>query len=387
MEPTGDIYQKADRPYHVSRRSRFLLRHGRMPSASQSPPAAGADPATPGEAPPAGPAPSSHYGRRRRKSGSRRFHWRYFLSSRLNSALIAFSLVVGGLMLLVVLTNFMKYRIQIQREAREADAPPATPPPASSNAIPSDLGARIAAWRQMPDRLAEVEGLRQKSLAGEAEQRLEQALKDYPSAVAVRLTLARVLADAGRPAEAVVQLREALDAQPADPEARLLLGAALGKLGEYDLCRQVAEWMVETDPYSMEAHRLAATSYLKTDQPRAAIPHLRKIVNIEFDNLDVQSELADALSRAGEHDKALATLEGVLNEDPANAMALFTRAVCYVRQNRTDEACETLRRAAGHVGTDAMADWMGRPEWELLRELPWDSAEPPALTPDGATGE
>lgn len=387
MEPTGDIYKKADRPYHVSRRARHFFRDHRTPASTEPSPAPGVDPASPGPMAPAGATPPSLHGRRRRKSSGRRFHWRNVLSSRLNSALIAFSLVVGGLMLIVVLTNFMKYRIQLQRAARESDAASSPPLPASSNAIPSDLGARIVAWRQVPDLLAEVEGLRQKNRAGDAEERLKQALKTYPSSVAVRLSLARLLADAGRPAEAVGELRAALDAQPADPEARLLLGAALEKLGEYDLCRQVAEWMIETDPYSMEAHRLAATSYLKTDQSRAAIPHLRKIVNIEFDNLDVQSELADALSLSGEHDKALTALEGVLNEDPTNVVALFTLAVCYAREARTNEACQTLRRVAAHVGPAAMADRLGRPEWSLLRDLPWESAEPPALTPDGATAE
>lgn len=364
MENPGDIYRKANRPYHVSRRSRQLLaRQGVAPAPVPDENPAVVRP----EGPPRGDPslPRSHVRRRRRNV----FHSlrRRYLSGRLNNLLVAFSLIMGGVMMLVVLSHFLRYRSDVRRQLRAEEAPAPAPKSASTNAIPAELPERIAAWRQLPDRLAEAEGLRMKNLADQAEAHLRTALESNPASAALHLALARQLADNARPADAVAHLVESLNAQPADTGARLLLAETLESLGEYELCGQVAEWMLESDPYSAEAHRVAASAFLKSEQPRAAIPHLRKVVNLELDSLDVQNDLAEAYSRAGEYDKALTTLESILQQEPAHPSALFTLAVCYARQAKTNEVLATVQRASALVGTNAVNQWMSRPELQAWR--------------------
>lgn len=375
MENSGDIYSKANQPYHVSRRSRQLWARQRVTPAT--PPAgdsSGVSPAPEG-------APSLRGRVRRRRKNTFRSLWRKYLSGRLNNLLVAFSLFMGGVMMLVVLSHFLRYRAAARQQSRVAETPSPPAEAASTNTIPAKLPERIAAWRQLPDRLAEAEGLRMKNRKAEAEAHLRTALESHPASAALRLALARHLADTARPADAVEHLVAALDAQPADAGARLLLAETLGQLGEHELCRQVAEWMLESDPYSAEAHRLAATSYLKSDQPRAAIPHLRKIVNLELDSLDVQNDLAEAYSLAGEYEKALTTLESILQQEPGHPSALFTLAVCHARQAKTNEVLATFQRASALIGADAVNEWMSRPELQAWRTPSDESAASPEAGP------
>ena len=369
MDPFQDIYRKTDKPYHTPRRSRRLFR--REPAPEGSPPlVASNDPGDPvGQAPANPPVPPRSNHRRRKKK--HRSFWRALLSYRLNSLLIGFSLFVGGVMMLVVLSHFLRYRAEARRMGQRNAAPPAAAPAGPvTNAVPSDLAGRIAAWRQVPDTIIEVESLQQKKMTEQAEARLKTALAASPSALPLRLALARLLVENERPAEAVEHLINALDEQPADLDSRLMLAMVLKQLGEHDLSRQVAEWMIEADPYSSDAHRIAAAAFLKTDQPRAAASHLRKIVSLEFDNLDVQSELADAYSLAGDHEKAVEILEGVLQKDSSNAPAYFNLVVCYARQAMTNEAAEALNRAVAGVGTNQVNEWILKPEFDSLRGHP-----------------
>ncbi|MBU1909078.1 MAG: tetratricopeptide repeat protein [Verrucomicrobia bacterium] len=314
------------------------------------------------------------------------------MSSRLNNLLIGFSLFIGGVMMLVVLSHFLRYRA-----ATRQVAPPSAPAPTGTvaRAIPADLAARVATWRQLPDTIIEVENLQQRKLMEQAEARLQTALAVHPAALSLHLALARLRIETARPAEAVEPLAAALEAEPSNLEARHLLATALDQLGEYGMSRQVAEWILEADPYSSEAHRIAAAAFLKSDQPRAALPHLRKIANLEFDNPDVQGDLAEAYSLAGEHDKAIDMFENILRQEPSNALAWFNLVVCYARQAKTNEAVEALNRAAASLGTNRVSTWIAKPEFDSLRghpafqvpanaeetiAPPTDSAEPASST-------
>lgn len=310
--------------------------------------------------------------------------WRVFLSSRLNALLIVISLLVGGVMMLVVLVKYLGYRQEIRKLAQSQTGPPAdisASAGSETNAVPSDLSARIDAWRQLPETLMALDSLQQKKQLEQAEAGFKSALEGNPTAVPLHLGLARLLADIGRPAEAVEHLAAALNAQPADLEARLLLARMLERLNEHGLSLKVAEWMIEVDPYSPEAHRIAADSFLKTGQPRAAISHLRKIANLELDNLQVKAELANTYSLAGDHQKAVDLLEGVLQQDLVNAPAYFALAVCYTRQSMTNEALKVLDRAAVNLGPNSVREWMDKPELEAIRKPP---VTDPSASPETA---
>jgi tetratricopeptide (TPR) repeat protein len=365
MDPFRDIYRKNDTPYHTPRRNRRLFRQPTA-SAGSPPPAVSNGAGDPGGQAPAEPPVPPRANHRRRKKKHLHF-WRILLSSRLNNLLIGFSLFVGGIMMLVVLAHFLRYRAAIRQMAQPS-------PPAETNTvarvIPADLAARIATWRQLPDTLVEVEGLQQRKLMEQAEVRLQTALKVHPAALSLHLAMARLQIETDRPAEAVEHLAAVLEAEPSNLDTRLLLATVLDQLGEHDLSRQLAEWIIEADPYSADAHRIAASALLKSDQPRAALPHLRKIANLEFDNLDVQRDLAEAYSRAGEQDKATDLLKNILQQEPANALAWFDLLVGYARQARTNDAVEALSRAAANLGTNRVSEWIAKPEFDSLRGHP-----------------
>ena len=368
MDPYRDIYRKSDTPYHASRRSRRLVRPVATPPTSDAAPLQHAAPPPAPPPPGASKAPAGISRHRRRRHVS---IWRLFLSTRLNTLLIGFSLLVGGVMMLVVLVKFFGYREATEGWVRrKTEAPPVAgnTNQVGGRVLPDDMAARIAAWRKLPVLLIEVESLREKKRTEQAEAALNNALVEIPRAASLHLELARLLAEGGRSAEAVEHVTAALDVQPSDLEARLLLARMLAQLNEHDLSGKVAEWMIEADPYSPEARRIAADALLKTGQPRAAVSHLRKMASLEFDNLDVNNDLANAYSLAGDHEQAIQTVEGLLQKDPAYAPAYFTLAVCYARQSMTNEALEVLHRASTNVGGDRVSEWLAKPELEGLRK-------------------
>jgi tetratricopeptide (TPR) repeat protein len=97
-----------------------------------------------------------------------------------------------------------------------------------------------------------------------------------PNDARPRVGYAEALADAGRLAEAEVQLQAALRLAPSDPSARVRLGAIVAQQGRTDEAIQHLERAVAQRPDDPDAHRLLADLSAARGEDLSAVRHLER---------------------------------------------------------------------------------------------------------------
>lgn len=119
------------------------------------------------------------------------------------------------------------------------------------------------------------------------------------------------------------------------------------------------------EPENSEVRHNLATAYLKTGQSEEALTELRRILLLVPDHLEARNNLAVLELSAGETSSALEHFSLTLEQDPANAKALYYRGVCLLQQGDIDNARRSLQQAAAtsHPEYEAKAA-------ELLKALP-----------------
>jgi len=147
---------------------------------------------------------------------------------------------------------------------------------------------------------------------------------DAPSA---QLALGRSLRQAGRPAEAVAQLRHAYAAAPDTPG---LLHDLVGALIESDLCDKalsVASAALERDASSYEANVSAGFAYQKLHQPHRALTYYETARQVRGDDPVLYAYRGSVMQELGRLDEALADFERALALWPDFPLARFHRGI------------------------------------------------------------
>lgn len=121
---------------------------------------------------------------------------------------------------------------------------------------------------------------------------MERLRRDFPRDLQVRLGLARALLGVERYGEAETALREALAINPGDPEAVKVLAVMALRRGEKGRAEQYVRDVLEQDPFDAEA-RLLKEELEAVELPRLTPPQ-EQVLRPEF-----TAALAAALGRAG----------------------------------------------------------------------------------------
>ncbi|HEX8701535.1 MAG TPA: tetratricopeptide repeat protein [Myxococcaceae bacterium] len=121
---------------------------------------------------------------------------------------------------------------------------------------------------------------------------MERLRRDFPKDLQVRLGLARALLGVERYGEAEAALREALLINPGDPEAIKVLAVLALRRGEKGRAEQYVRDVLEQDPFDAEA-RLLKEELEAVEMPRQVAPE-EQVLRPEF-----TAALAAALRRAG----------------------------------------------------------------------------------------
>ena len=121
---------------------------------------------------------------------------------------------------------------------------------------------------------------------------MERLRRDFPKDLQVRLGLARALLGVERYGEAEAALREALAINPGDPEAVKVLAVLALRRGEKGRAEQYVRDVLEQDPLDAEA-RLLKEELEAVEMPRQTPPE-EQVLRPEF-----TAALAAALRRAG----------------------------------------------------------------------------------------
>ncbi len=186
----------------------------------------------------------------------------------------------------------------------------------------------------------------------------EEILEEDASNVAALKLRAQLLIDGDQPAEAIIDLRRALDQSPRDLETLLLLAAAHERDGNTELQGERLAIAVDVSGAAARESLLYADFLLRQDRRSAARSVLADARDANPRNVDILvqgARLALAENALGVVRGIIADLERIPEDPRAEAAATSLRSAVLLRNNRVEEGLELLRAQAGSGGENARA--------------------------------
>ncbi|MFW5878823.1 MAG: tetratricopeptide repeat protein [Myxococcota bacterium] len=169
---------------------------------------------------------------------------------------------------------------------------------------------------------------------------------------------------------AEAELREALQADPEYPDARLSLGMALADMGRTDEAIAELEAAIELDPEDAYPRHELALLLMDENDIRGAIGLLREVVRLEPENFEAHLDLGVCYSRKGFFAEAERAFQAALQLRTDDLHASYGMASLYALWNREDEAVDHLGRAF-RKDKERVRLWLsGDPTFDGLRERP-----------------
>jgi len=161
-----------------------------------------------------------------------------------------------------------------------------------------------------------------------------KAIELAPRDGSLRMELAESLARNARYVEAIASYGEALRISPGDLRAEVGLAQAYRGVHNYVQAKQILEKSRVEHPHN--AKPLAALGDLDIELQTydSAIAHLRAALASAPSDVESRNRLAVAYQAKGDLDNALAQTAKVLERDPNNALAYYTRAKIYSDRNQ-----------------------------------------------------
>lgn len=173
----------------------------------------------------------------------------------------------------------------------------------------------------------------------------EATLARNPSAWMAHNNLAVALTSAGRPAEAIPHLEQALQLRPEYPQAENNLGDALVRLGRPAEAIPHFENALRLQPRFTEARNNLGFALAALDRPAEAIANYEQALALDPDYALAHRNLALALATSGRNAEAIPHFQRVAQLDPHDAQAELGWAVALLLSNRFDDALPHFERA------------------------------------------
>ena len=152
----------------------------------------------------------------------------------------------------------------------------------------------------------------------EAAKYLERAIHQGIDAESIRLALGGLYLDTGRPDEAIGQFMAGLEKSGDSAELKVGLANAMVASGLFDAAREKIDEVLVSHPQSVSAYRALAALESAESNLEATEQALRKIIELEPNNIENQFGLIDFLVQLKRSDDAMALLGSI---DPASVGA------------------------------------------------------------------
>jgi putative PEP-CTERM system TPR-repeat lipoprotein len=194
-------------------------------------------------------------------------------------------------------------------------------------------------------------------------------MKDYLSA---RISLAQ--GDAST-AVATLQRLLAKDPSQSQPQARLLLGAALMQQGSIEQARTELSALIADQPENIEARKLMARLLLSQGDPQAAQRILTELPEGVQSTPTADWMRSAILSMSGERAESLAVLEQAAKADSANVPLQLDLVRSYLAAGRREDAARVLQavpaQRSGRTGKQllVLTQVMGQTNEQMQRTL------------------
>jgi protein O-mannosyl-transferase len=170
-------------------------------------------------------------------------------------------------------------------------------------------------------------------------------LQKNPGSWLAHNNLGLIMADAGRPQEAVEHFREALLLNPDYIEAHLNLGAALANAGQQQEAIEHFRHALRLNPDYTEAYNNLGNALAKAGRPQEAIEQYEQALRLKPDYANVHNNLGAALVDAGRMQEAIEQYEQALRLNPNYANAHKNLGDALVNTGRLQEAIEHYQQA------------------------------------------
>jgi tetratricopeptide (TPR) repeat protein len=181
----------------------------------------------------------------------------------------------------------------------------------------------------------------------------EQALKENPNSVSLRLVHADMIAEKGRVDEAIKSLRDITKGSPQDLEVLVTMANIYQRAKKNDEATTIAESLVKQFPDDVNAYFQQGAIYERQKKYAEAERAFRKALDLEKDNPAVLNYLGYMLADRGvKLDEAVALIEKAVNQDPINGAYLDSLGWAYFRLNKLDLAEQYLTKALKYSATD-----------------------------------
>lgn len=204
--------------------------------------------------------------------------------------------------------------------------------------VGGDLSARATAFRA----LAAIDA---SSNPPAATEELLQALKLSPETPDDRALAAQIASSSGEKNDAETAYRRVLQTSPGDLEASIGLARLLTAAKNYPDAEGVLTDALKAHPGDLALSALLADLYGAEDKPEAAIPLLEAAHAAHPDEAAVSRMLARIYVRSGAPEKSDPLYLDLLKKTPNDVELLDDYGDALIRQKRSAEAEEVLKRA------------------------------------------
>jgi serine/threonine-protein kinase len=169
----------------------------------------------------------------------------------------------------------------------------------------------------------------------------------------VHYALGSVYSESGRSAEAVVELRRALELAPSSDEAYRRLGAAYQELGRKKDALEMLQKAVDVNPYFWLNHNVLGVGYLDFGETASALDEFRRVTDLAPQNPIGYNNIGSAYFARGEWEKGIPAYERSLKLEP-HWLTYSSLGTAYFYLKRYDEAVRQFEQAAALNPNDAV---------------------------------
>jgi tetratricopeptide (TPR) repeat protein len=202
----------------------------------------------------------------------------------------------------------------------------------------------------------------------QAMEALRQAIEEDPDSVDLRLEISRALAQLGSFDQAGIEAEHALRLDGDRAESYVQMGDVLGRVGRTEQAERAFRRALEIDPDLPQAKGALGLLLTETGNLDEAIDLLRGASAAFPGDMDLQYNLAAAYVRRGSLDEAAAVASDLAKQRPDYAPAYALQGTIHAMAGRLDESVVALRKAIELAPDDADARTdLGQSLWELGR--------------------
>lgn len=177
---------------------------------------------------------------------------------------------------------------------------------------------------------------------------LRRLIELQPDNAASLSLLANLYAAGGETGLAIELYQNLLQADPANVNLKLLLGAMYGRHGDHQTARRLLEELTADHPDLALGHYYLARLYRELKLTDPALAAYERALALNW-SAGVAQEAAELYEANGRYDESLRLYRRMVAEDPADERARGMLANIYLRLNRVDEALAELSELREHI--------------------------------------